>query len=173
MKKAYIIHGWEGNPNDPAMPDTNTPKIENWIPFLQELIKNPDEETILIGHSIGCQAILRYLQSLPEGKKIGGAVLLAGFTHLKEESYENEEDREIAKPWLEIPINWEKVKSKSNKFISIFSTDDFFVPLSDKDIFKESLGSEIIVEENKGHFSPEDNISELPSLLNSVLKLSK
>ena len=76
--KAYLIHGWEGYPENcwfpwlkkqleeknykvevPEMPDTDHPKIESWVNKLKEIVI-PDEETILIGHSIGCQAILRY-----------------------------------------------------------------------------------------------------------------
>ena len=192
MKKAYIIHGWGGFPQEatfpwlkkelesqnfqvtvPEMPDTNNPKIEKWIPFLQDLIESPDEETFLIGHSIGAQAVLRYIQSLPKNIKIGGAVLLAGYTHVnEEEAYDNEAEKEIEKPWLK-SLNWEKIRYSCNKFIAIFSDNDLCVPLSNQDVFKENLNAEIIIEHNKGHFSLSDNITKLPSLLSSVLKLSK
>ncbi len=192
MKRVYIIHGWGGFPEEatfpwlkselesqdfqvtiPEMPDTNNPKIEKWIPFLQNLIENPDKETFLIGHSIGAQAVLRYIESLPKNITIGGAVLLAGYTHVNEmEAYGDEAEKEIEKPWLK-PLNWEKIRSNCSKFIAIFSDNDLLVPLSNQEVFKENLNAEIIIEHNKGHFSTSDNIKELPSLLSSVLKLSK
>lgn len=192
MKKADIIHGWDGYPEEgcfpwlkkqleangfqvevPEMPDTDNPKIDVWIPHLQKIIQNPDKDTYLIGHSIGTQTIMRYVETLPENTKLGGIVFLAGFIHLLDTAYEDEEDREIAKPWLETPINWEKIKQTTNNITAIFSDNDECVPLSDKDIFKEKLNAEIIIEHNKGHFSEDSGIKELPSLLNAVLEMAK
>lgn len=115
-KRAFIIHGWgadqgygglpwlkekleEENFNVlyPLMPNGNHPKIKDWVDFIAKIIEKPDKNTYLIGHSIGVQAILRYLETL-DNIEIGGAVLLAGWFNLTEETYENEEDREIAKP---------------------------------------------------------------------------
>ena len=189
MKKAYIIHGWGGYPNEcwfpwlkqklekqgfkvsvPKMPNTDEPKIEVWVPFLKNLVKTPDEETYLIGHSIGCQTILRYLESLPENTKINKAVLVAGFVHLTEKVTKNQEEKDIAKPWLETPINFKKINSHVNKITAIFSNNDPYVPLSDSKIFKEKLNAEIIVLNNKGHIGREDNVKELPEALNAILK---
>jgi len=197
MKRVFIIHGWEGHPEEgwlpwlkkeleqrdfevfvPAMPDTDEPKIEEWIPFLENLVGKPDENTYFVGHSIGCQAILRYLEKL-NGKKVGGAIFVAGWFNLsefsfKEEPSEEEKSRNIAKPWIKTPINFEKIKETTNNFVAIFSDNDPYVPLENKDIFKEKLDAEIIVEHNKGHFrGEEDNIKELPIVLESLLKISK
>src|SRR3989338_9979702 len=98
MKKVYIIHGWEGSPDEPmlkwlaeevrkigfdavapAMPEPDEPKIETWVPFLQKLVGMPDTDTFFIGHSIGCQAILRFLETLSEDTRIGGAIFIAGW----------------------------------------------------------------------------------------------
>ena len=99
MQRAIIVHCWEGYPDYcwypsvkkeleakgfivsvPAMPETDLPEMSKWIPKLQEIIGVPDGELYLIGHSIGCAAILRYLEILGEKQKVGGVVLVAGFT---------------------------------------------------------------------------------------------
>lgn len=191
MKKVFLIHGWDGYPEEgifpwlkkeleskdfqvfnPAMPEPLNPKIETWASFLNEQVKNPDENTFFFGHSIGAQTILRYLERLPENVKVGGAVFLAGWFNLTPEAYETEEDAEISKPWLYTPIDWDKIKSHTNKFIDIASDDDPLVPLSDTEIFKEKLGAEIIIEHNKEHFSGSGGIKELPSALEAVLKVA-
>lgn len=119
-KRVFIIHGWGGYPDEgsfpwlkkeleargflvqnPAMPDPLEPKLGVWVLYLAQLIGEPDENTILFGHSIGTQTILRYLAELPGGKRVGGAVLLAPWVHLTDAAYETPEDREIAKPWLD------------------------------------------------------------------------
>ncbi len=186
-KRVFIVHGWDGNPEEgifpwlknrleqdgflvynPAMPDPLNPKIETWIPFLAQQVGVPDAETHLLGHSIGAQAILRYLESLPEGQGVGGVVLLAGWVNLTDEAYEDESDVEIGKPWIETPIRWEVVRQRAKKFTAIFSDDDSLVPLNDAGIFKKNLGAEIIIEHGKGHFSGSDGIIELPSALEAI-----
>jgi len=186
MKKVYLIHGWGGfgsggwfdwlkqefkkrNIQVSAfdMPDTDYPKIETWIKFLKENIKGIDNETFFIGHSIGCQTILRFLQSLPENVKIGGCVFVAGWFNLKKESYKDHKEREIAEPWLKTPINTKKIRSHCSNFLSIFSDNDFYVPLSDSDIFKKELNSKIIIKKNQGHF---DSIKEIPEIIKFIEK---
>jgi len=188
-KRVFIIHGWEGYPEEgwfpwlkkeleqngfevfiPAMPNTDEPKIEKWVPFLANLVGEPDENTYFMGHSIGCQAIMRYLETL-ENKKVGGAVFVAGWFHLV--NLEGPKEKGITKPWIENKINLKKIKNASKKFIAIFSDNDEWVPLSDKDIFEKELGAEIIIESNKGHFTEDDDVTELPIVLESLLKISK
>ncbi len=191
-KRVFIIHGWDGYPEEgcfpwlkkeltekgftvftPAMPEPLAPRIDTWVSFLKEQIGTPDENTYLIGHSIGAQTILRYLGSLPVGLKIGGVVFLAGWVHLTDEAFEDEEDKKTAKPWLETLINWDLIKSHSTNFIAIFSDNDAVVPMSDAEIFKEKLGAKIIIEHNKDHFSGNSGIKELPVLLEELLKIAE
>ena len=192
MKKVILIHGWGGYPGEawqswlkkeldpkdfevetPEMPDTETPRIDAWVKKLREIAGEINEDTYLIGHSIGCQTIMRYLETLDENKKVGGCIFVAGFFDLLETAYEEEAEKEIAKPWLEIPINLDKVKKHTNKVIAIFSDNDECVPLSGKEIFKKKLGAEIIVEHKKGHFSSGDKINKLPIVLDKLLEISR
>ncbi len=192
MKRVFIIHGWDGYPGEgwfpwlkkeleargfevhnPAMPEPLNPRIDTWVSFLRKQVKNPDKNIFLLGHSIGAQTILRYLESLENDVKIGGAIFLAGWVHLADEAFEDKEDAKIAKPWLETPINWEKIKQRTNNFVAIFSDNDPLVPMEDSKIFQEKLGAKIVVEHDKGHFSGRDGTKELPIVLESILNISK
>lgn len=151
MKRVFIIHGWDGNPDEawlawlrrelkkknikviaPQMPNAEEPKISEWVPYLSKLAGAPDEETYFVGHSIGCQTIMRYLETIYP-QKVGGAIFVAGWLHL--ENLEGPAEEAIAKPWMETPIDLAKVKNSAPNIIAIFSGNDPFVPLSDKDIF--------------------------------------
>ena len=85
-----IIHRWSGGPKDdwrpwlksaleeigcevvvPDMPDTEIPVIEKWVAKFVDVVGIPDRHTYFVGHSIGCQAILRYLETIHE--PVGGA----------------------------------------------------------------------------------------------------
>jgi len=194
MKRVFIVHGWEGSPKEPMiawlrteleskgfeahapeMPNTEKPKIEEWIPYLNQKVQTPDNNTYFIGHSIGCQAILRYLETLSLEINVGGIVLIAPWMNLDKKTIEEEGEEvvEIAKPWMETPINWEEVGLHSDNFTCIFSDNDQYVPLSDKDIFEKNLGAKIIIENNKGHFNEEDGIVSLPLASDIILEMSR
>src|SRR3989344_1361657 len=177
-KRIIIVHGWEGSPNNdwlpwakkelkkrnykvliPEMPDTEHPKIETWGSHLAQIIKNPDENTILIGHSIGCQTILRYLTSLSESQKVNKVILVAGWVSLTSMTIRTKEEQKIVQPWLETPIDFKKVKRSANSFTAIFSDNDPYVPLkSNVTTYKQKLGAKIIIEKGKGHFSQDTGI---------------
>ncbi len=190
QKRVFIIHGWDGHPEEgvfpwlkkelqdrgflvfnPAMPEPLKPQMETWIPFLNEQVGISDKNTILFGHSIGAQTILRYLESLPDNSKIGGAVFLAGWTHLTNET-DTDNNVRIAQPWLETPLNWAEIKTHSDKFVAIFSDNDPVVPISDAKIFEDNLKAKIVTEHQKGHFSGGDGITELPSALKAILEIA-
>lgn len=183
-KRVFIIHGWDGYPEEgwfpwlkkelkkrgfdvqvPAMPNTSEPKIGEWVPYLSKLVGEVDEDTFFVGHSIGCQTILRYLERLPENKKIGGVVLVAGWFTLTNLS--SEEEWKIAKPWIETPISIGKIRKHTNNFVVVLSDNDDWVPLGEtRYLFETRLGAKTITEHDKGHF---DNIRELPSALEALL----
>ncbi len=193
-KRIFLVHGWGATPEKdfwpwlkdeleskgletiaPEMPDTDEPKIEPWVGKLSEVVSQLDENTYFVGHSVGCQTILRYLESVRFSRRIGGVILVAPWMHLDDETIkeEGEEVIEIAAPWMETPIDFGKVKGNCKDFVCIFSDNDPFVPLSDRDIFRELLSAKIITEHDKGHFSEGDGIKEVPVVLEELLKIVK
>src|SRR3990167_4632162 len=185
-KRAFIIHGWDGYPVEgwfpwlktelekngfqvqvPAMPEPAEPKIEAWVSHLSKVVGDVDENTYFVGHSIGCQTILRYLESLHADKKVGGATFVAGWFTLM--NLETHEEKEIAPPWLETPIDFDKVKQHTKKFFAVFSDDDEVVPQENKKLFEERLDAKITTESGKGHFSGSDGVKELPVILEAIL----
>lgn len=192
INKIYIVHGWEGNPEEPMhkwlkkeleekefevivpeMPNPEEPEINAWVGKLKEVVGKPNEKTYFIGHSIGCQGILRYLETLNSGIKIGGAIFIAPWIYLDKKTIEEEgeEVMKVAKPWIETPINWDKIKTHTDKFVFIFSDNDSYVPLTNKKLFEEKLSAKVIIEHNKGHYTPDDNIKENLVVLKELLKM--
>ncbi len=190
MKRVFIIHGWSGYPEEgwfpwlkeelkkkgfevivPAMPESDEPKIENWVPFLNKLVGISDSNTFFVGHSIGCQTIIRYFETMPEETEIGGAVFVAGWYDLR--NLETEEEKRIAGPWVNTPRNDDKIRKIINgKAVAIFSDNDPWVIPENQNSWKEKMGAEIIIEHNKGHFAGDDGIKKLPSALDAILKIS-
>src|SRR3989344_4168614 len=193
MKRVIIVHGWEGGTHEPQLiwlrdqlvtsgyevvfkdlPNTDEPKIETWIPAIREMAGDVDESTIFVGHSIGTNATLRYLATLPDGVKVGPVILLAPWLALSQKTFEEDgpEVMEIAWPWMETPIDWGTIQAKSDKFVCIFSDNDQFVPLSNIDIFKKGLNAEIVTVHNRFHFDPGSGVVDVPEVLEQVLRLT-
>lgn len=191
MKRIYLIHGWGGSPEEGwrpwlkrelekegfsvfnlSMPNTNNPKLNEWLDLLTQKVGIPNKDTYFIGHSLGCITILRYLEALKENQKIGGAILVAGFSDININTGEIENINKIA-TFFKTNVNFEKIKNHCKRFIAIHSNNDPYVPLRYADIFKEKLSAEIIVEKNMKHFSGDDGIIKLPIALESIKKLTK
>ena len=181
MKRAFIIHGWQGRPKDgwrpwlrkelekrkfsvsvPAMPDTEHPKMDAWVSHLSDTVGVPDEGCYFVGHSLGCIAILRYFETL--SMRVGGTVLVAGFA-------DNLRIKELS-TFFTKPVDWDKIKSVCKKFTAIHSDDDPYVPLRNGDIFEKNLDAKIVVENGMKHFSGDDGIFNLPSALKAVLDMT-
>ena len=190
-KRVYIVHGWDGYPEEgwfpwlkkelenrgfavtvPQLPQADEPRINNWVPALKAVVGTPDEQTFFVGHSMGCQTIARYLESLPEGVKVGGAVFVAGFFKRLTNLERHEMIHDVANEWIRTPLDLKKAKSHLKKSVAIFSDNDPYVPMDNREEFENLLRSKIMVEHGKGHFSGSKGTVELPAALEAVLELA-
>jgi len=183
MRRAIVVHGLHGKPHEawfpwlkaelekrkfyvsvPQMPSPSEPHICSWVSELAQKVGSPDKDTILIGHSLGCITILHYLESLQEGRQIGGAVFISGFASfpgIPETS-----------SFFSLPLNWQKIKSRCKKFVVINSDNDKYVSLVEGRELAERLGTKMIIEKGLGHMGEGDKCRELPSALKAALGIS-
>ncbi len=186
------MHGWGGYPEEgwfpwlqsalekrgfivfvPQLPKPDEPRIDNWIPAIRACVGTVDEQTYFVGHSMGCQTIARYLESLPDGKKVGGVVFVAGFFKRLSNLEDDEVVKSVADEWLHAPIDLKKVKAHFEKSVAIFSDDDPYVPMDNQEEYKNCLDAEIVIEHNKGHFSGETGVVELPAVFDALIAMSQ
>lgn len=180
-QRIFLVHGWGGTPkNDwlpwakkeltqvgfqvvvPEMPETEHPKIDPWKDKLTQTVGKPRPSDILVGHSIGCQTILRYLGTLPDNQKVDRVILIAPWWFLTLDQNEEQAD---ADPWLNSLIDFKKVQTKANKFICVFSDNDPFVQLGkNMEFFKNNLNPEIVIKNKSGHFTESDGFLKLDLL---------
>ncbi|MDD5165498.1 MAG: alpha/beta hydrolase [Candidatus Pacebacteria bacterium] len=179
MKRLIVVHGWGGNAQGSLvtwigkigaelgfettvldMPNTNVPTIDAWTKHLEDNVYYVDQDTYFVGHSLGCQAILRYLE-MNKGSSLGGAILVAPAFVIAD--LVTQEDKDIARPWVDRPIDFASIRNMNGKFVTIFSDNDQSVPMEgNKEVIEKGLGQKIIVEQGKGHFTKEDGVTELP-----------
>ena len=183
-KRLVIVHGWEGSPEEgwfpwlkaemekrgwevsvPALPNSAEPEQARWLPYLQMIVGKVDKNTFMVGHSLGCITILRFLERLPKEEFIGGAILVAGFDNpLKYKELKN---------FFQEVISWDRIKKKSKKFVTIHSEDDPEVPLENGLTFERNLRAKRIVVNGRRHFSGGDGVTSVPIILQELLEISK
>ena len=182
-KKLIIVHGFEGSPENgwlpwlkgeverkgweahaPPLPNTNDPKVHEWLPALIQATGEVDENTYMVGHSLGCITILRFLETLKDEESIGGAVLVAGF--------DNPLGNKRIDDFFQAPVNWEKAKRVCKKFVVIHSEDDPYVPADNGVRLKNNLGAKKILVSGYRHFSGDEGVTSLPLVLRELLEIS-
>jgi predicted alpha/beta hydrolase family esterase len=179
MRRLFIIHGYTGYPNKnwfpwlkteaeklgmnvtvPAMPNTEAPQLNEWLPYLQEIVGKPNEDTYFVGHSLGCSTILRYLESLSEGQRVGGAILVAGFA---EPIHFTELDSFTTSAWDD-----EKIKQATRKLVVINSDNDPHVPTEMAEHIHQRFGAKLIIIPDAGHINESSGYKEAPFVLDEL-----
>jgi predicted alpha/beta hydrolase family esterase len=109
---------------------------------------------------------MRYLEKIDT--KVGGALFVAGWFNLK--NMETDEEKSIAKPWIENPIDFKKLKENMGKVTLLISDNDPYGCLDENvKIFKEKLKANVIIKHNAEHF----NNPKSDFILEEFIKLSK
>ncbi len=135
------------------MPDPDLARKEFWLPFIEKQT-NGDEQTILIGHSSGAVAILRYL----EAHKIEGAVLIgACYTDLSDE-------KEKASGYYDDPWQWEKIKQNAKWIVQFASTDDPYISIEEARYVRYHVNPDYHEYTDRGHFMT----NEFPELVEAI-----
>lgn len=126
----------------PQMPNADPPILKEWLQVISTL--NPDEGTILIGHSRGGMAILRWLEQAPKGVRIKRVVLVAA---------NNPEvpDQAMGDFYGE-PFDYQKIKEHCDDFILFHSKDDDFVPYKAGDLNATGLDGRLLTYTGLEHF---------------------
>lgn len=183
MKNAVIVHGWGATSKSnwfpwlaeelkkvgfkvtvPDFPNTEHPILSEWLHHFRQMV-SVDENTILIGHSLGVPFILRFLEQCPKEKNIKAAFLVAGFDHsLGIAEIDNFVDKSF---------DWKKIKSSSKLFFVINSDNDPYIPLPIGENLAKKLNTNLIVEHNAGHINDPSGFLSYPHLPQLILSLEQ
>ena len=177
----FIIHGVYANPDanwfpwlkkelesrgyGVIVPKFSTPlnqSLENWMRAFSQYEDNINEETVLIGHSLGATFILNYLEKT--NKKIKAAYLVAGFYKLIESQYD-----ELNKSFLDKEFDWEKIKNNCGKFFVFASDNDEYIPFEVSKELADKLGAEFNIVPNGGHLNKDAGYYEFQLLLECII----
>jgi pimeloyl-ACP methyl ester carboxylesterase len=124
-----------------TFPDNIKARARFWLPFIESL--GADQETILIGHSSGAMAALRYAET----HRLRGSVLV-GVCHT------DLGDRfEAASGYYDRPWQWDRIRT-NQQWIGIFnSTDDPHIPIAEARYVAAQLRASYFEFDDRGHFT--------------------
>ena len=163
MLNAIIVHGYHGSPkrdwiewlsgelrerglrvSAKQYPAPNKPKLSKWLGLLEKEVNSAKGDVILIGHSLGGAAVLRFLERY-KGDKIKAVVLVAA-------AYEFRKHAHLHEFTLE-PFDWFAINNTCKKFIVLHSTDDDVVPYGRAKRLAEKLNAQSIITRCCYHFN--------------------
>ena len=123
-------------------PDPYEAKEAIWVPFVREELAKNSENVILIGHSSGAEATMRYLEKY---KAVGAILVSACRTDLDEPS--ETISGYYSRPWL-----WSTIQANAQWILQFGSTDDPFIPIEEMRLVAKELSSTYIEYSSHGHF---------------------
>lgn len=185
MKNAIIFHGTEGYPEEnwfpwlkvelekrgyqvsvpqfPSPPIVPAKIIEWWEVFKKY---TPNEETLLIGHSLGGKFLLRVLEKLD--KTIAGAFFISVPIGVQP-ILNNERDNAFTSNGF----NWEKIRQNAKRFEVFHSDNDPYVGIANGQVLADKLGAKFNLIPNAGHFNQAAGYINFPQLLERILYKEK
>lgn len=181
MTNIFIIHGTYGHPKEnwffwlkleleklgckvfvPKFPTPKNQTLENWLKVFEEYKKHLDENSIVVGHSLGPAFLLNVLERID--KPIKAAFFVSGFTGL----LGNSEIDEINKSFVDKSFDWQKIKQNCPKFFVFHSDNDPYVLLEKSKEFAKNLGVNVILVKNAGHFNEKAGYTKFNLLLDKI-----
>lgn len=185
MKRAVLLHGTDGSPNDhwfpwlkieleesgyevfaPTLPENHTPNRDVYDEFLKK--SNWDfTDNLLIGHSSGTTTILNLLMAdwFP---KVKAAVMVGTFLNEKlTKSADWYETGQFDNLFVQ-DFDTEKIKSNCPKFIFVHGDNDHACNYNDAKEFCQKLGGDFITIKNGAHLSGSSGITEIPEIVEKL-----
>ena len=140
-------------------PDFKLARKEYWLPFIKEL--GPDEHTILVAHSAGTAAAMKYAE---EHKLLGSILVAALYTDVGDDMMKQS-------GYFDSPWNWDTIKNNQQWIIQFASQDDPYIPIAEAHYIHEKLETEYHEYSKEGHFGyPKQPKYEFPELVEALKK---
>lgn len=138
-------------------PDPVYARKQYWLPFLEKL--GADENTILIGHSSGAVAAMRFAET---HQLLGSILVSACHTDL------GMPGEKISGYYDEV-WNWEAIKQNQQWIVQFHSTDDPLIPIEEARFVHEKLNTEYIEDTDQQHYGYPTAKLEFPEII-KILK---
>jgi len=145
----------------PTTPNAAMPKLSEWMDKLLSL--DPNEETVLAGHSLSNSLILKYLERVDA--KLKSTYLVAAWDYLVPAL----EQEHIT--FFENGFDYDAIRDKVPITI-LQSTNDPYLDFDKGEELAKKINATFLPFENAGHFQTKSGYEEFPKLLELILEES-
>ena len=144
-----------------TFPDNVKARAAYWLPHLEEL--GADEDTILIGHSSGAVAAMRYVET----HRVLGSILV-GVCHT-----DLGDSGEAASGYYRAPWQWDRIRDHQQWIAIYHSVDDPHIPAAEPRFVAAQLKCPYFEFQDRGHFLDADALPEAVPYLKRKLAGSR
>ncbi len=181
MLSALIIHGIEGSPKEnwfpwltkeleergwnvivPQFPSPEKPTLDDWLDHFSREKYPLDEDTTLIGHSLGAAFALRLLERTPSS--VAATYLVAPVWTVMGNAFDHR-----MTSFEEPPMNWQNIRKHCPRFTVIGSDDDPYIRLDLTKELAHHLGTEATIVPGAKHFNAGAGYTSFPLLKERLL----
>ena len=184
MRDVLIFHGTGGSPQGnwfpwlkdklekegcrvfvPQFPDPREGNhLEDWLGVLKQYESHINENTILVGHSLGGLFLLRVLERLE--KTVSAAFFVAAPVGAKPILYFDSDEK-----FSGFEFDWEKIRKGAGQFSVYHSDNDPYVSLGNGEELARQLGVDLTFIPNAGHINAESGYTKFLKLLEDIKKI--
>ncbi|HWB81581.1 MAG TPA: alpha/beta hydrolase [Nannocystaceae bacterium] len=144
------------------MPLPHEPELGLWIAATRIAIGDAQQaaRTVIAGHSVGFQAVMRALAELEDDVTVAAAVGIAAWWSI-------DEPWPAIRPWIDTPFDHDRTRAAARRIECLLSTNDPFTQDHErtKHLFEDRLGAHVRVVEDARHF----NVARAPEVLRTLL----
>jgi uncharacterized protein len=155
VRDRYAPHGVDVHVVD--LPHSSSPELGAWLATVADAIGTPDEQTVLVGHSLGCITLLQHLAARTDDWRLGGLVLVAGFAAKVPGIGEVD-------PFVARPVPGREIAERTARRHVVVADDDPIVPRHLTEDLARLLDADLTVVDGGGHFRAREGFDRLPAL---------
>lgn len=177
-----ILHGTNGSPDGnwfpwlkeqcsakghkthvPQFPTPDNQSIESWTSAFRKQAPALDENTILVGHSLGATMMLHVLEALKES--ISKSIFVAPVM----DEIDLPEYDQLNKSFIKTPnFDWLTISNNAGKVTIFHGDNDPYVPKEQPEFLQDQIGGELKIIKNGGHLNTESGYTDFQELANII-----
>jgi len=173
--RIVLIHGYKASPEmgfwpwlreelvkrgheviAPELPNPAEPDCEEWVVAIDKAIMRPQGDTIFIAHSLGCVALLHYLEQAEMAGTPMSSILVSPIWYVGAKRFES---------FFVPPVDFDTAMWKSQGFTIVHAKDDDVVPFDHALRYEKELQGQLEALDEGRHFV---DAEKLPILLDLI-----
>jgi len=146
----------------PRFPTPEAQYLTSWLQVFDRCCPELDDQTVLVGHSIGAALILRVLER--SSQRVHATVCTSGWLGLLENDFFDP----LITSFFEAPFNWNSIRKRAGRIVCFWGEGDPYVSQDKAQALADNLLVPLTVIPNGGHLNAESGFLSFPPLFEAL-----